>query len=242
LLWQGRQVRGRILRMPEPEGTREGIAGSGPALSVLILGDSAAAGVGAATQEQALSGRLLASLSGQRTVHWRLIATTGWTTADAIAALDGLQGQHFDAVVLSAGVNDVTTETGIGRWLDLYRRLIERLKADHGARVLIVNQMPPMGRFPALPQPLRWYLGRQARAHDRALGDLVRGIPGCARPAMDFRRYDANAGAEDGFHPGPEIYADWAAEAAAIILDRLPEAEVGVSVEPDPGLSPSSSA
>ncbi|HEX3139841.1 MAG TPA: SGNH/GDSL hydrolase family protein, partial [Rhizobacter sp.] len=39
LLWQGRQVRRSALRLPEAEGPREGVAGSGKVcLRVLIVG------------------------------------------------------------------------------------------------------------------------------------------------------------------------------------------------------------
>lgn len=221
LLWQGRRVRQNILRMPEPDGPREGVTGDGPECSILILGDSAAAGVGAATQDDALTGRLIARLAETHTVRWRLVAKTGWTTADAIGALAAVQGQRFDAVVLSVGVNDVTTETGLTRWLGLYADLIDRLKWEHDARIVIANQMPPMARFPALPQPLRWYLGLQANAHDAALAKLADRTSDCARISMDMAQFKATDGAEDGFHPGPPIYDAWAAQAADIILDRL---------------------
>jgi hypothetical protein len=32
-----------------------------------------------------------------------------------------------------------------------------------------LSGLPPMHRFPALPQPLRWYIGSRARDFDRAL-------------------------------------------------------------------------
>ena len=62
LFWQGRRVRAEVPRLPEPEGERSGIAGTGAVLRVLVVGDSAAAGVGAATQAEALSGGLISSL------------------------------------------------------------------------------------------------------------------------------------------------------------------------------------
>lgn len=41
LLGQGRYVRRVTPRLPEPEGERQGVIGAGPALRLLILGDSA---------------------------------------------------------------------------------------------------------------------------------------------------------------------------------------------------------
>ena len=53
LLYQGFRVRRNILLLPEPPGERTGTAGDGPPLRLLVTGDSAAAGVGAAHQQSA---------------------------------------------------------------------------------------------------------------------------------------------------------------------------------------------
>ena len=62
LLLQGRRVRRSVPRLPEPTGPRSGCVGAGRSLRVLIAGDSAAAGVGSANQDQALSGQLIRCL------------------------------------------------------------------------------------------------------------------------------------------------------------------------------------
>ncbi|KAB0649370.1 SGNH/GDSL hydrolase family protein, partial [Burkholderia diffusa] len=49
LLMQGRRVRRVTPRLAEAAGPRDGTAGDGPPLRVLVLGDSAAAGVGVAS-------------------------------------------------------------------------------------------------------------------------------------------------------------------------------------------------
>ncbi|ETX12905.1 hypothetical protein OCH239_15315 [Roseivivax halodurans JCM 10272] len=56
---QGRIVRRGAVRLREPDGPRAGRTGAGPSLRLLIAGDSSAAGVGADTQAEALSGRLV---------------------------------------------------------------------------------------------------------------------------------------------------------------------------------------
>ena len=73
LLVQGRRVRRDTPVLPEAPGPREGEAGEGPPLRLLVLGDSAGAGVGAATQEEALTGRIVAGLRGRFRVRWRLV-------------------------------------------------------------------------------------------------------------------------------------------------------------------------
>jgi hypothetical protein len=78
LLWlEGKYVRHVTPQLPEPPGAREGTTGQGPLLRLLIAGDSAAAGVGAASQDDALSGRLVERLRPHFTVEWRLLAING---------------------------------------------------------------------------------------------------------------------------------------------------------------------
>lgn len=216
LLWQGAKVRRNILRMPEPQGPRVGRKGQGEPLSILLLGDSSVAGVGAETQHDALSGRLVQWLQDQHCVDWQVIATTGWTTEDALDALGKTAPRQIDVAVLSLGVNDVTTETGISAWINTYATLIDTLRQDWQPRLMILSGLPPMGQFPSLPQPLRWYMGQQAKAHQRALFSRFAADPDFACLPLVFD-LDVAAMAEDGFHPGPMVYDAWAQDVAELI-------------------------
>lgn len=188
-------------------------------LRLLVAGDSAAAGVGAASQDEALTGRLVAELSGDRTLEWRLEARTGDTTADAHAHLAALPADRFDVVVLSLGVNDVTRGVGRARWLARQSALIDLLQSRFAPRAVLVTALPPMHLFPALPQPLRWYLGARARDFNAALAESVPRHQGCHLVEPDFQQ-DPMHVASDGFHPGPTAYAAWAAR-VAVEIDRL---------------------
>jgi lysophospholipase L1-like esterase len=219
LLLQGVHVRRVTPRLPEPPGPRSGQAGVGAALRLLVAGDSAAAGVGAASQDEALAGRLMAELSGRRALDWRLEARTGYTTADALKHLAALPEDHFDVVVLSLGVNDVTRGVSRARWLARQAALADLLQARFAPRALLFTSLPPMHLFPALPQPLRWYLGARARDFNVALTHWLPHRPGCYLVAPDFQADPAHI-ASDGFHPGPAGYTAWAARVAREI-DRL---------------------
>ena len=87
LLSQAKTVRRTLPRLPEADGARRGVAGCGATLRVLVTGDSAAAGVGATHQDEALAGQLVGCLSGDFQVHWQLLARSGRTTAQISAAL-----------------------------------------------------------------------------------------------------------------------------------------------------------
>lgn len=216
LLVQGRAVRRDTPILPEPPGDRHGTAGDGPPFRLLILGDSAAAGVGAAHQDDALLGHTVAALTPHHRVTWTLHAVTGATTQSTLDGLHPLEGQTFDVAITSLGVNDITSGVGRSTWRQRQRTLRARLKEDLGVQHLIASGLPPVEGFPALPQPLRWYLGRRAREFDRDLQRDVAKEPGTTFLSLRFSE-DANLMASDGFHPGPGVYAEWGRRAGALV-------------------------
>lgn len=234
LLAQGLYVRRMTVKLPEAAGDRQATAGHGPALRVLILGDSAAAGVGVAHQDQALAGQLGACLAKRFEVNWTLLAATGLDTQQVISLVDASADLTFDVVLVSVGVNDVTQRIDPSTWIALQQQLIDRLKQKFGAPFVILSQVPALHRFPALPQPLRWYLGRRADAFNRALAALVQRNEGCQLLTTDFP-FSPEAMAADGFHPGPAIYTRWAHEAARCILRHFaPDQPAPDSITEDP--------
>ncbi|MFY9211068.1 MAG: SGNH/GDSL hydrolase family protein [Aestuariivita sp.] len=209
LIVQALQVRRRALKLPEAAGPRFGEDGTGSELKLLILGDSSAAGVGVAHQDQALSGQLVRRLGQNHRVTWRLEARTGATTRDALTRLDRLGPERFDIAVVALGVNDVTRAVPLRVWLAQQERLILRLQQSFAVRHICLSGLPPMGEFPLLPHPLRWVLGRQARRLDTHLRSLADSYPAVSVTSLAFD-LSVDHMAEDGFHPGPEVYAAWA--------------------------------
>jgi lysophospholipase L1-like esterase len=220
LVVQGRRVRRTVPRLPEPPGPRGGTTGSGPPLRLLITGDSAAAGVGAEHQSAALSGQLTARLGRHHRVTWRLEARTGWTTGATLRHLRDLPDRPFDVVVTSLGVNDLTAGARRRPWLAQQRALLALCRERFATRHFVVAGLPPVGRFPALPQPLRWVLGRRADAFTRGLELLVDDEADADLADLRFE-LDGSAMAEDGFHPGPPVYARWAGRATQLIRDSV---------------------
>ena len=216
LFFQGRRVRLSTPRLPEPPGDRAGVQGEGTLLRLLILGDSAAAGVGASHQSEALSGNLIAELSADYRLDWRLIAKTGATTQSTLKAREKLTDETFDIVVLSLGVNDVTGQVALPTWLEQQRSLRSWCFNTLGAKLVISSGLPLMGQFPALPQPLRWYLGRRANQFDGALKRELDKVQSSEYSSLRFSS-TPDLMASDGFHPGPEIYAEWAKRVAQSI-------------------------
>lgn len=217
LMAQGLALRRRALRLPEPEGPRAGETGCGAPLRLLIAGDSSAAGVGVADQAEALSGKLVAALAPHARVTWRLEAQTGRTTAATLAHLRRLPAERFDVVVTALGVNDVTAGLPRRLWLARQAALLRLLRERFGAARVYVSGLPPMGEFPLLPPLLARIMGAEARRFDAGLAELCAATTGARHLPFDLP-FDAALMAEDGFHPGAAVYAEWAAALARAIL------------------------
>lgn len=226
ILWlQGKYVRRETPFLPDPPGPRDGIAGQGPLLRLLVAGDSAAAGVGASCQDEALSGQLVSRLSQHHTVDWRLIAANGLDSPGLLKLLEDAPAARFDVVVLSIGVNDVTGLRSPRQWLQLQTQLANVIVNRFGPNLLVHSAVPPMHAFTALPQPLRWFFGRWAREFNRLLEELLSGQTQRTLHSP-FLGESPNGLAADGFHPGPLGYSIWAEGLSQFILSTHQEARM----------------
>ena len=221
LLAQGKKVRKETPFLPEPPGERIGIAGQGPLLRLLVVGDSSAAGVGAVHQDLALLGQIVSRLSQDYTVEYRLEATTGSTTRGTVRRLKKLDPEKFDIAVTSLGANDSTRMISVDKFMEDQERLVNLLKDDFGVKWVVCSPLPPMHIFPAMPQPLRWVIGRKAMSLNKVLGPWLGSQPGCNFLEREFS-LDVRLMATDGFHPGPEAYEIWG-EAMAQRIKELME-------------------
>ena len=204
------------LKLPEPSGPRHGTTGQGQPLSLFVIGDSSAAGVGVERQSDALLGQTLAALSPDFRVSYQLHAKTGATTGQTLQRLAKLPAQSVDAAVIGLGVNDVTKGCTRGKWIAQTQELIALLTDKFGVKHICLTGLPPLSRFPLLPQPLGWVVGRQAARFDDASRQLAAGHPHVDRITFDMDLRPEMM-ARDGYHPGPEIYARWGQLCAARI-------------------------
>jgi lysophospholipase L1-like esterase len=210
LLAQALYTRRVIPRLPEADGPRDGVVGPGlPALRLLIVGDSSAAGVGVDHQRDALAGCLTQALA-QRLgagVRWQLCARSGVTTAQAVALLDGARAA--DVAVVVTGVNDVVDQVPPARALAARAQLLQALRRQLAIRHVVLTPVPPMQRFAGLPQPLRAIAGRDAAAHERALARWAAQQAGVSHLPFELPLDDPTLLARDGFHPGAPLYRLW---------------------------------
>ncbi|SDS92859.1 SGNH/GDSL hydrolase family protein [Microterricola viridarii] len=234
-------------RLPDAAGPQQGVvaAAAGPTLPPLrlrVIGESTAAGVGAPTQDLALSGRLadaLASRTG-RGVHWQVVGQNGATIRRIrhrlLPAVDGSDPDAFaaDVAVIAAGANDVIGGRSTAEWEEQLRTLVSGLRhAGAGpATLVLLTGVPPFSRFPALRSPLRPYLARRAQRID-ARSALVCAELGVLFIPFSERELELGADffAEDRFHPSATGYALWAEYLAERIAVGLTET---ISGQPRP--------
>jgi lysophospholipase L1-like esterase len=215
---QGAHVRKVTLKLPEAQGDRSGIIGHGSTLNIVIIGDSAAAGVGVEQQAQALSGKLLNNLRLKYRLQWQLLATSGHNTEQCIGMLEQQAISIFDIVVISLGVNDVLSKLTAKQWVSQQHALIKLLRQRFNTKHILLTKIPPMNQFPALPQPLRWYLGARCHEFNDALAHSIIG-----QQQVDLIDLTSQVSGEhmasDGFHPGEVIYDKWG-EALALKINQ----------------------
>ncbi|MEM9350114.1 MAG: SGNH/GDSL hydrolase family protein [Pseudomonadota bacterium] len=207
----------RAERLLEAPGNRSGVLGNGPVRRLLILGDSSAAGVGAAHQSEALSGRLAAELAQHFTTHWKLAARSGATVSSTLKLLEAIPPEKIDFVIIALGVNDTKNAVSLKRWQRGYRTLLTTIANKFDTPAVCVSGVPPLGEFPVLPTPLNSIIGDRAALFDAHLGEISREFSNATHLPMDFPP-DPESLASDGFHPGPAICAEWARRAAAEFL------------------------
>lgn len=247
-LYQGVKVKRDTVRLPEPEGDRRGqvplnefaslaVDNSARALSIMVVGDSAAAGVGSDHQQQALAGRLIPALQQQPLINqhfdvlnWSVQATTGHTSFDILRRLYVLPkpAQAVDVMAVSVGVNDTTSNISLSKWQQQIHEIITIAQRKFGVKSLIFLSLPLMAQMPALPAPLNSYVGAKAAQLDKALQQICNDSIGVHYMATDWASMIADHSkggaldkkamfAIDGFHPSAITYKYWAQQLANLI-------------------------
>ncbi|MGE8537977.1 MAG: SGNH/GDSL hydrolase family protein [Acinetobacter sp.] len=223
LVIQGNRVKKNTLKLPEPQGKRQGRTGKGKKLSLLILGDSAAAGVGVEHQDDALLGAILHELKNDFEIDWKLQAKTGDTSSKVIRALDQMEVQHYDVIITSVGVNDVTKLMPADVWIQKQKKLYAMIQQKFSPELIIAAGVPPMNMFPALPNPLAWLFGQYAKKMNQQLARFVEDQANMQWIEYNIEKYRAMnlQMAADGFHPSKEVYTLWGQEVASKIRQKF---------------------
>jgi lysophospholipase L1-like esterase len=211
LLPQARRVKRVIPGLPDaPQPWHGSVAGDDP-ISILVLGDSTAAGVGAATQDDALPGNLARILSAEweRGASWRAIGENGATASDIVLRfLDKASHEQYDVIFISIGANDALSLRSRGAFRRDFRAILRRLRSVSPNALILVSNLPAFGQFTSLPNPLRWALHLHGQSLESVARRVVGSEPGVimSPPAPP---YTPGFFATDRFHPSASGYRDW---------------------------------
>jgi lysophospholipase L1-like esterase len=246
MLW----VKRRTPTLPEAEGVSGEVAGEHPALRLAVVGDSMAAGVGVAHHSAGLAGQLaerMAAETGRRVV-WRVVARSGATARSTARKLakspplfpaateagavvppqstgaDAGAAVGPDVVVVLVGINDLLRLRGLSAWRQDIQDLVATLRSQVGPEAPVgFSGMPPVWRFPALPQPLRAVLGLRARLMEHTLRESTRDCGAfCVRLPVDEMADDPRAYfAADRFHPSARGYSAVATAFVPPLMDTV---------------------
>jgi lysophospholipase L1-like esterase len=214
LLCQVAYVWLRTPRMATPDGPRTGSVGSAePVIDIVFVGESTVAGIGVANVEDALPSQTAGQLSVAlgRTVRWHAFGRLGATARIARERLvPSIKVSRADMVVIALGVNDTLTFGSPMRFSEDLRALIEAVRAMVGPAKVLLCPVPPVGRFPAFPQPLRWMLGVRASVLDEAAHGVAQTLPDVLHPVVDMSSWNESLFASDRLHPSARGYRRWA--------------------------------
>jgi lysophospholipase L1-like esterase len=220
LIVQGKQVRRRMPRLPAARGPTQGMCSGGePAMRLTVVGDSAAAGVGARTHDEALAGYVGAEVAkrGSRQTSWQVIARSGAKTRDVTRDLVPQLVDPGDVIIAVVGVNDLKSYRLIRDFRRDAKALVQGIRGQAGSIPIVFAGIPPFQHMPGLPRPMRTVLGLRGRAMEDVLRRLASQTDNVHHIALNGLEFPEGAFTEDGFHPSSTGYRLW----AEVIADQL---------------------
>ncbi|HEY3009139.1 MAG TPA: SGNH/GDSL hydrolase family protein [Micromonosporaceae bacterium] len=191
-------------------------ATGGPPLRLVLLGDSAALGVGVDRVADTVGGQLaelVAAGTPNRRVELSSVGVSGSRSTDlATQVARALLGERPDVAVILIGANDATGLRRPGEAAAYLGAAVRRLR-DAGVEV-VVGTCPDLGAARAIALPLRQVVGwlgrRIARAQLRAVHDAGGIVVDLATETGPVFRADAGTLCYDGYHPSADGYRVWA--------------------------------
>lgn len=193
-------------------------------LSYLALGDSYTVGESVKETERypaILSEKLNSLQLGIGSPH--IIARTGWTTDELIAAINAENpSNHYDLVSLLIGVNNQYRGYPIDAYSTEFEALLQTAiqKAKGNTRRVFLLSIPDYGVTPFASNSNTAKIAQEIDAYNKVAQEIAQkyqvkyfDITPISRKAKE----DLSLIAEDGLHPSGKMYAEW----VALILNEV---------------------
>ena len=230
LLWyQGMRLKREVPRLPTPGDRPFGICkGKDKEFNILGLGESPMAGVGIAKHSLTLTGLTAVKLNKLLgcSVKWEILAESGLSMKNLNKLIGEHSDENVDLVLVSMGGNDVFQLTPPWVWKNNINTCVKLLYEKENKPLILFSPVPPVGRFPAIPNPLRitfsfWGLLLQA-----SLAQTINSMDNAY--LLDERFPEGKEYyLEDGIHPAPLAYDPWSEKLAIMTLELLSYKNIG---------------
>lgn len=224
ILWiQGIYLRKVVLRLPtpidDPFGVIEGKKGS---LEILGIGESPMAGVGISKHLETLTGLTALGLNNLmgRKVNWRVLAQNGLTINSLNNLIREETPNDVDLIIVSIGGNDVFNITPPWVWEKHLYRCINYFVSDGNHPLILFSPVPCVGRFPAIPNPLRLAFGYWELLLQKSLSHVTNSTEGAyllGERFPDGEEYFL----EDGVHPSKLAYKLWSEKLVSTSIEII---------------------
>ena len=219
VLPQALYLRKTAPRFSGAAGDLNGVVGNGRDVTLYGIGDSIIAGVGAGRMRNALVGQTALFLSEdfQCRIRWFANGSVGADSRKVIDRLIPLMpDQPADLIVVSVGVNDVTSLSHLSTWRKNLSELIRLLRRHSSDAIIAVAGIPPLQGFPLLPQPLRALFGIRGKALDKVGRRVIASHENTLHVPLNFEP-SAEMFSADGYHPSVASYRMF----GRIMADRI---------------------
>jgi lysophospholipase L1-like esterase len=177
---------------------------------LVVLGDSAAAGLGCERADQTPGALLAGGIARdlRRRVDLDVVAKTGARSADLEVQVASALRRPVDAAVIIIGANDVTHRVPIASATRDLRRAVHALREADA--IVVVGTAPDLGSVKPLLQPLRTIAAQVSRRLAAAQTVATVEAGGTAVSLGDLLGPEFSASphlwSADRFHPSPDGY------------------------------------
>ena len=224
VLWiQGIFLKKVALRLPTPTDILFGVIGEGNGtLEILGIGESPMAGVGIPKNSEtltALTSLCLNKLMGIK-VNWRILAQSGLTINNLNQLIIEKSPKGADLIIIGIGGNDVFNLTSPWVWVKQLDSCVKYFLKDGKTPIILFSAVPCVGRFPAVPKPLRFAFGYWEYLLQKSLILFVNSNDNVfllSERFPDGKEYFL----EDGIHPSKLAYKLWSEKLASMSVELL---------------------
>ena len=231
LLWyQGMRLKREVPRLPLPGDSPFGICkGKDKEFNILGLGESPMAGVGIAKHAFTLTGLTAVRLNKLLgcSVNWKILAESGLSLKNLNKLIREQSDENADLVLVSMGGNDVFQLTPPWVWKKNINTCVNLLFQNDNKPLILFSPVPPVGRFPAIPNPLRIAFGFWEFLLQASLAQAINSMDNAY--LLDERFPDGKEYyLEDGIHPSQLAYDPWSEKLAIMTVELLNQKKLGI--------------